>query len=124
MLRPRKARKCGHVSQKQLGKGICTEIFDVIGVQFQAVSLGSVLYDLNYEPREAIDKQSPRTTLASQKVVEKSSVDVGQWHGERSIRVVAASAFNCAMLETRKFRFRLVTPETSKHHSKTCFNDA
>ena len=58
---------------------------------------------VNYEPREAIDKQSPRTTLASQKVVEKSSVDVGQWHGERSILVVAASAFNCAMLETKSF---------------------
>jgi hypothetical protein len=44
---------------------------------------------------------SPRTTLARQEVIQKFSINVCQWHGKSSIRVVAASPKNRTKPEIR-----------------------
>jgi hypothetical protein len=57
--------------------------------------------NLNDQARKAVDKVSPRTTLARQEVIQKFSVNVCQWHGKSSIRVVAASPKNRTTPEIR-----------------------
>ena len=51
-----KASKGRHVAQQQFGKGVRAEIFNIVGVQFQTVSMRRVLNHLQDQTGESIDK--------------------------------------------------------------------
>jgi hypothetical protein len=85
------------------------------------VSLSRVRNDLNDQAGETVDKESPCTTLARQKVIQKFSIDVCQWHGESSIRVVAASPKRSHEAAGQKPCVRIKTRGAEKHHRNLRF---
>jgi hypothetical protein len=54
-----------HVPQQQFSESVSAKIFDIVGVEFEAMSLRGVLNYLNNQACESIDKKPPCTTLAS-----------------------------------------------------------